>query len=504
MLPAPYRPILFAVLLLGVGGAALPVPVAGQLPVTPESAQVADSLRARVADAESRADTAAMAAAHNALGIHHWAESRYDSAVVHFTRARAQWSVLEDDAALGRVYNNLGSAHYQWGNYEAALDAFLRALELRRRVGDRRGEVLVLTNVGRTYHDWQQFEQARVALEEAIRVAGEADEPAALGYALHNLGILELTLGRFDEARELFLTSDRTYGADDARITAADRASARSLNLLGRSSSFTRGGDPARGVVLAEEALAAARAEGHVRREVRALVLVGEGLRVAGDHARAVQELELALRLAREAEQRGLELDALRELALVHEARGAPGEALGYLREHTALRDEIFTQSGAQRIAALEARADAERQERENLRLVEEQRAQGEVIARQRLVVAAGGSVLLLVLLLAGGLFQFNRVGREREALLAATNEALERTNRDLREALSEVRTLEGLIPICGHCKKVRDDQGFWEGVESYISSRSDAHFSHSICTDCGPELYGEDWDPEPEPGHLP
>jgi hypothetical protein len=80
-----------------------------------------------------------------------------------------------------------------------------------------------------------------------------------------------------------------------------------------------------------------------------------------------------------------------------------------------------------------------------------------------------------------------NRTGQRRRLLLSRTNEGL-------RAALSEVRTLEGLIPICSHCKKVRDDDGFWEAVETYISSRSDALFSHGICTECGPRLYGDDW----------
>lgn len=56
----------------------------------------------------------------------------------------------------------------------------------------------------------------------------------------------------------------------------------------------------------------------------------------------------------------------------------------------------------------------------------------------------------------------------------------------------SEVQTLQGIIPICASCKKVRDDEGFWSQVENYLSSRSDAKFSHSLCPDCLKELYPE------------
>jgi hypothetical protein len=94
-------------------------------------------------------------------------------------------------------------------------------------------------------------------------------------------------------------------------------------------------------------------------------------------------------------------------------------------------------------------------------------------------------------------LIRYSRVVRERERLVLETNATLEDRNRELEEALSEVQRLKGLIPICVHCKNVRDDRGFWEGVEIYISDRSEALFSHSICTECGPKVYGEDWSPE-------
>jgi GAF domain-containing protein len=65
------------------------------------------------------------------------------------------------------------------------------------------------------------------------------------------------------------------------------------------------------------------------------------------------------------------------------------------------------------------------------------------------------------------------------------------RVSSDLAEALTNVKTLSGLLPICAHCKRVRDDQGYWEQVESYVSTRSHAHFSHGICPDCIQEHYG-------------
>jgi len=55
----------------------------------------------------------------------------------------------------------------------------------------------------------------------------------------------------------------------------------------------------------------------------------------------------------------------------------------------------------------------------------------------------------------------------------------------ELQAALTQVKTLSGLLPICSGCKKIRDDQGYWNRIETFISKHSDAQFSHGICPDC-------------------
>ena len=59
-----------------------------------------------------------------------------------------------------------------------------------------------------------------------------------------------------------------------------------------------------------------------------------------------------------------------------------------------------------------------------------------------------------------------------------------------LESALAEVKALSGLLPICSSCKKIRDDRGYWNQLESYIHSHSEVRFSHGICPDCAHELY--------------
>jgi hypothetical protein len=59
-----------------------------------------------------------------------------------------------------------------------------------------------------------------------------------------------------------------------------------------------------------------------------------------------------------------------------------------------------------------------------------------------------------------------------------------------LQKSLSKIKTLSGLLPICASCKKIRDDKGYWNQIESYISDHSEAEFSHGICPECAKKLY--------------
>ncbi len=81
---------------------------------------------------------------------------------------------------------------------------------------------------------------------------------------------------------------------------------------------------------------------------------------------------------------------------------------------------------------------------------------------------------------------------RGLQQALEEKNDRLEEKNARLEEAVANVQTLSGLLPICSKCKKIRDDEGYWNQIEVYIESHTDAQFSHSLCRECMDNLYGE------------
>lgn len=92
------------------------------------------------------------------------------------------------------------------------------------------------------------------------------------------------------------------------------------------------------------------------------------------------------------------------------------------------------------------------------------------------------GSIIIVVLI-------------ESRRRVSKANQKLTVLNTELVTALEEIKILRGIIPICSHCKKIRDDKGYWSNLETYFQQHADISFSHGMCIDCADELYGkEDW----------
>lgn len=462
------------------------------VPAGAQSARVdsSDAFRARIVAARASGDSAALAEAQESLGLAQWRADRFDSALVHLLASRDIHAARADSVGLPRLLNAIGSTHYQVGNYELALEAYVRALELRAAAGNVLGQAYIYANMGKAYEDWRQFDQALTVLDSAVAFAERAGDGHALGYALNTKASVLVNLRRYPQAREFAVQSLAAYYSGRPQIDAVDSASAWSINtmLLGKV-------DLAEGRVEDAErrfrTVYEAALRGRTRRgQAQAQLALGEVAEARGDARGAAAAYQLAIAAAEAIGNRTQLLEALAGLSRAEERRGNAAAALRTARRHEALRDSLFDARTAQRVATMALEAEASRA---RVAAAAEATAQRTEIRRQRTVTLLVSALLTLALVLVVQLTRYYRRSAEREALLAARN-------TELQAALEEVQTLSGFIPICASCKNVRDDAGYWQSVEAYIASRSAAQFSHSICNNCGPRLYGADWEPHPPP----
>lgn len=82
----------------------------------------------------------------------------------------------------------------------------------------------------------------------------------------------------------------------------------------------------------------------------------------------------------------------------------------------------------------------------------------------------------------------------EQRLIIRSMRYAVERQRlmMELKQANEQIKTLSGIIPICSHCKNIRNDAGYWQAVEKYVTEHSGAMFSHGICPDCIKKYYSE------------
>ncbi len=93
-------------------------------------------------------------------------------------------------------------------------------------------------------------------------------------------------------------------------------------------------------------------------------------------------------------------------------------------------------------------------------------------------------SIYAVIVLLIFSIFRLIDISKSNKILLGQTTE--------LKRALSEIKQLRGIIPICASCKKIKNDEGLWQRVEAYLHEHSDAEFSHGFCPECLKKLYPE------------
>ncbi|MBW3565112.1 MAG: tetratricopeptide repeat protein [Acidobacteria bacterium] len=292
------------------------------------------------------------------------------------------------------------------------------------------------------------------------------------GFSHHNIGEVLADQGKHEEALESFIRAEAAWRAVDNRraLAAALKSQGQALASLGRpdqsirklNASLTLRDDPPNPHGKAETLLILCRVQ----------LLLGRS-------GEAVENCSSALSIAESLDQTTIIGDALAGLAAAEAASGNVPAAGSLLEKQLALQRRMREQERARLRSEMRATLEAHEAERHAERLEHEAALREEALGRRAAERNMALIAAVLLLVIAGIAINRFRLKRESE-------QRFRRQAEELSLALGQVKTLRGLLPLCAWChRKVRDDEGNWTRLETFVQRHTDAEVTHSICPEC-------------------
>lgn len=412
--------------------------------------------------AEQRDEMAWQAWAHLwCLGKSFSKKDELGLAVVHSMHAVELYEELGDTLSQAMGMTWAGMDLSSLGDLTTGLEYQLQAHQLFQALGNRRGEAQALLRTGVIYSDLKDDESALQYSRQALQAFRDIGSDNGAAAALHNMGTSHLILEQYDLALAFFEESlEIKERLEQPRAVA--------LRWLAIGVVYSKQQKPAKAFPLLHRALKQFEDLEYKREAVMAGLQLAKAYQRDGQPRLAIERTRRTIEMAEEigVEERNNEVYLL--LADLEEERGDLSAALAAMRRYGEVKDRFINDSNSRRMTEMAARYQAESQAWEIEELKKQKALQALEVERQRNLrigsLVGFGLVLAII-----ALFSY----RSR-----------------LRAQAEEIKILRGLLPICIHCKNIRDNAGQWNVLEAYVEQRTDATFSHSLCPDCFREHY--------------
>lgn len=384
----------------------------------------------------------------------------------------------EDLVQVATAHSTLGIIHVYVGQYSTALQHHQEALRIREQLGLREAAIRTLNNIGVVYHNIGNYDKAIEYYHEVMRRRGKTVDTLASIRFYHNVGFAEYKRGNIDTAnvyhqRALELAKKVNYVSGIAY-------SYYNLGLLAHER-----GDLSGALRDLQESLNHYESLGQKHGALQALVAMGTAYYEMKDYRTSIQFLLRSVRLAQSIRSPDQLKEAYEMLYKVYDIIGPIEKSFHYYRLYSTTKDSITNSIEGNKIAELTISLHDARNRQEIERLKAEKLIDESNLETQQyrsILLALGMSFLVVIIVL---LYFYIRSIRKNKMELEHNYSKMESLNAELRERLNEIKTLSGLLPICAHCKKIRDDEGYWQQLEGFISHHTEAKFSHGICPDC-------------------
>jgi len=373
------------------------------------------------------------------LGIFYIEAGNFEEALLYCGRAMEIYQKLDNKIGIAAVHEKMGHMYLSQGLEDKALEHCHAALKVKQESGAGESKLAsCYFNIGVCYANIDRLDLALSFYEPAQLAWEQLDKHRHLPILYNNLGSIFGKKGELESARKYFLKAlDISEAAGERKQTAS------TLSNLGN---------------LYEDLCEYEKAHGYYIKSLeiyqklgnkRGIAYVSSCVGNVCTHLNRLDEAEKfiskGLELTKSLKIVDYEVICLERMTKLYEKKGDLKKALSYSRELNKRQKDHTNEKSIEKIATLQVQFETEKKEKE-------------------------------------------------AEIYRLKNTELTEVNNQLREAIEDVKKLQGMLPICACCKKIRDDEGYWQQIESYISDNTTATFSHGICPECFIRLYGEDY----------
>lgn len=377
-----------------------------------------------------------LATALNNLGNCYRRMAESLKAVKCFEEALEIHNSIGNRAGIALVHNNLGLALMRIGAYERAYSSFMNTVRISDEIDRRFLKSVALSNVADVLIDQGEYNTAEQYLETSLQICRELDRRVAEAYCLWELGRLKQKQGQLGAA-ERFLRESLSLRKE----LGSSKVGESLFELAKLLEDESRQSEAEKILLEAIDLFQESDNSSDLRLARASLAILRIHMNILDDVEKPLIEPLASISNLKSDQDRQRETQILKALSEYHEKTGNLPEALQYSKRYAEERDCLFEQRQQKNVTRLKLRAD----------------------------------------------FQASEEARE---LLEEKTRELEESYLQLQRATDQIKSLHGLLPICAYCKNIRNDDGYWEQIEEYISTNSDTTFSHSLCPKCTKELY--------------
>lgn len=367
------------------------------------------------------------------IGTNYWATSNFEKALEYYLKSLKISEDINDREGVSIILNNVGMIYNELKNYVKALEYFSESLKIKKELNDRKRMANTINNIGLIYTEQKNYDKALEYYNQSLLIANEFDDKRAVAEILKNIGSLHISLEDYDKALEFVLNSLSISELINDKKGIAES----SFNL---GSIYTK----------------------------------------QNNLSLAKKFISESMKISIEINDKSVLYKDYKYFSDIYIKENNHEKSLHYFKLYSSLKDSVFSEENRTISAEMNSNIEFVKKESEIKLLQKDNDIQNLTIERQNdlrnFLFAGIGLVLILASVI------YNRYRLKNKA------------HNELQEHLLHIKKLEGLLPICCNCKKIRhgkvEDKDNWVPIEKYISDRTDADFSHGICNDCAEELY--------------